>query len=111
MEGIIFEAIGTLVNVVIGILAVLAMRYLLGRYSIEEMDLIRKIVIDGVKFSQQVYGHLDGRVRYERALDRISAELSARGIEVSEERLNTLIESAVKTLKAEFKEHWPEGEG
>ena len=67
---------------------------------------IRDIVADGILFAQRVYGHLSGPERYDKALEQISNELAARGIEISKERLKLFIESILTLLQNQFGPEW-----
>ena len=92
------------------LMVIVATAYLIGclnqRLLAEEMEILRRIVADGVLCTQQVYGHLDGPERLPKALDRIDQEVRARGVSVEPERLETLIEATVKAFKREFGDHW-----
>ena len=107
MEELIFEGIEAVMRILIAVGVIFVIRWLSARFTEDEMNLIKEIVMDGVMYAQQVWGHLDGPERYPRALEKISEELKKRGINVSDERLKMFIESAVKMLKAELGENWP----
>lgn len=73
-----------------------------------EMDNKREIIELVVLFVQQVYSHLDGNARYEEALNRASILLQQKGLKITDEELQSLLESSVKNLKYEFGESWKE---
>lgn len=67
---------------------------------------IRGIIADGVLFAQQVFGHLEGKQRFKYAKDKAIQRLENKGFKVSEEDINTLIESVLKELKSEYGDNW-----
>ena len=107
MDELIFQGIEQILKVIIGVGVIYLIRFLGRRFNEDEMALIKSITLDGVIFAQQVWGHVGGDQRYLKAIEKITDELNKRGINVSDERLEMFIESAVKQLKAEFGEHWP----
>lgn len=74
-----------------------------------EDALVRKIVADGIRYAQKVYGELlDGPGRYQKALEAISLRLARWHIYVSPEELRILIESILIELQAQFGDKWYE---
>lgn len=59
-----------------------------------------------VLFVQQVYRAAGGEAKYAHARKRVIQRLEARGIEYTEQELEDLIESSVKTLKYELGSTW-----
>ena len=109
MESLIEAAllvVEELLKVVAILLAAYVIQYLRRRLNDEQMKLIEKIVADGILFTQQVYGHLDGPARFDQALMHISAALEEHGIHISPERLRILIEAILKELKMEYGQDW-----
>jgi len=70
---------------------------------IENKQLIAK---DTVLFAQQVFQDCDGETRYHAAMEVLSTKLKRYGIKVSEEELDELIHTALKTAKKEFAGVW-----
>ncbi len=107
------EIVFQLLTEILKLIAIAAGYFLIGflmqHLSEQRFKIVRAIVRDGVLFAQQVYGHLDGEVRYEKALERISAALADYGITVNEEQLDAMIEAMVKALKKEFGDDWYPG--
>ena len=94
------------------LIAVLAIyfviQFLRRRISSEDMMVVRDIVEDGVLFVQQIYGHLDGEHKYWKAVEAISEALRKKGIKISEEELQILIEATIQRLKVEWGDLWRE---
>ncbi len=66
----------------------------------------RRIIADGILFAQQVFGHLDGGVRFKEAKTWITKTLQSQGIKIDDEKLKVLIEATLKELKIEYGENW-----
>lgn len=74
-----------------------------------EDALVRKIVTDGIRYAQKVYGEsLSGSERYQKALEAISLRLGKWHIHVSPEELRILIESILIDLQGKFGDKWYE---
>lgn len=67
---------------------------------------VRKVIADGVRYAQKVYGHLDGDTRYDNALTKIVLRLNRWKIYLSEEELEMLIESILVELQKEYGVQW-----
>jgi len=110
MEGLIFDLLTEIVKltaiVLAGFTITATKNWLKSRFEEQEIKTIYAIVEDGVLFAQQVYGHLDGPERYNEAIKRIESILNERGIEVSKDQLDTMIEATVKALKSEYGDLW-----
>ena len=63
---------------------------------------IKDLVIDGVLFVQERYWDHSGMQKFELAKQWIIMRLSEKGINVSEEWIDGLIDAVVKQLRAEF---------
>jgi hypothetical protein len=59
-----------------------------------------------VQFVEQAYKDLHGKEKFEKAADWLSDQLGKVGLEVDEDDLKGLIESALKNAQAEFKKDW-----
>ena len=68
---------------------------------------IKELIIDGVLFVQEKYWEKSGQQKFELAKVWIIEQLNEKGINVSEEWLDALIDAVVKQLRAEFgDEEW-----
>lgn len=65
-------------------------------------DTKKQVVEDTVKYVQQLYETLDGKEKFQKALETATEWLNEKGIGTTEAELTILIESAVKG----FKEGW-----
>lgn len=73
-----------------------------------EAELIAKqeIVDTVVLFVQQVYTAYNGEEKYKMALVRATDIMNKKGLKITPEELETLIESSVKVMKKEFGDAW-----
>jgi len=73
-----------------------------------EAELIAKqeIVDTVVLFVQQVYAAYDGEEKYKMALARATDMMNKRGLKITPEELEVLIESSVKVMKKAFGDAW-----
>ena len=99
MSEITFEALKLVVMVVALIIA----RYLVPwlKVSIDEhqMDQIFTIIQSGVQMAQQVHGAESGETRKAIVVNYVHRMLSQKGLSISEEELDVLIEAFVKQMK------------
>jgi len=106
MEELAFEIIEQILKLAAIAAVGFIISYLRQRLSEHNLHLAQAIVTDGILFAQQVADHLNGEERYQIALTRISQGLSERGIDISGDRINTMIEATLKELKKEYGEAW-----
>ena len=93
---ILLPAVASVIAVILGVLAT----KIKTTYNDKVQDeTVRTIVKSVVEWAQQVYKDCDGPEKLQKALDKASAILNEKGITVSDEELNMLIESAVYGLK------------
>lgn len=59
----------------------------------------KKVIEDVVKYVQQVYKDVDGETKLQKATEKVSEILLAKGITVTEAEINMLIESSVYGIK------------
>lgn len=71
-----------------------------------ELESKKTLVSIAIKFIQQAYEDLDGEEKLELAMDWISEEFAKKGMNVSDEEIEGLIESTLKELKLQFKDSW-----
>jgi len=99
MSDITFEVLKLVVMVV----AVIVARYLIPwlRASVDEykMNQIIRIVESGVQMAQQVHSSEPGEARKQIVVNYVHRMLTQKGLSISEEELDTLIEAFVKQLK------------
>ncbi len=109
-EELLMELILMVLQEVLVLAATVAIGFLIAwlrrKTNAEQLKLIESIVVDGVLFAQQVYGHLDGEKKYEQAQTRILEMLKSKNITLKEEEVKVFIESTIKRLKKEFQEQW-----
>ena len=93
---ILLPAVASVIAVLLGVLAT----KIKTTYNDKVQDeTVRTIVKSVVEWAQQVYKDCDGPEKLQKALEKASAILNEKGITISDEELNMLIESAVYGLK------------
>lgn len=93
---ILLPAVASVIAVLLGVLAT----KIKTTYNDKVQDeTIRTIVKSVVEWAQQVYQDCEGPEKLQKALEKASAILNEKGITISDEELNMLIESAVYGLK------------
>lgn len=70
----------------------------------QQMEIKQGLAYDTVMYVQQVWGHLDGASRMDKAVDRFVALAGQKDIIVTAEEIEVLLESAVKALKQAWDE-------
>jgi hypothetical protein len=71
-----------------------------------ELTAKQEIVDTVVLFVQQVYATYDGEEKYKLALARATDLMNKKGLKITPEELESLIESSVKLMKKEFGDAW-----
>lgn len=71
-----------------------------------ELTAKQEIVDTVVLFVQQVYAAYDGEEKYKMALVRATDLMNKKGLKVTPEELESLIESSVKLMKKAFGDAW-----
>ena len=93
---ILLPAVASVIAVILGVLAT----KIKTTYNDKVQDeTVRTIVKSVVEWAQQVYQDCEGPKKLQKALEKASAILNEKGITISDEELNMLIESAVYGLK------------
>lgn len=93
---ILLPAVASVISVLLGVLAA----KIKTAYDNKVQDeIVRTIVESVVRWAQQVYEDCDGPEKLQAALQKASDILNEKGITISDEELNMLIESAVYGLK------------
>ena len=93
---ILLPAVASVIAVLLGVLAT----KIKTTYNDKIQDeTVRTIVKSVVEWAQQVYQDCEGPEKLQKALEKASVILNEKGITISDEELNMLIESAVYGLK------------
>lgn len=71
-----------------------------------ELTAKQEIVDTVVLFVQQVYAAYDGEEKYKMALARATDLMNKKGLKITPEELESLIESSVKVMKKELGDAW-----
>lgn len=67
-------------------------------HSAEEYEIVKAIARTTVNAVEQIFKDIHGEEKFERAFDRFKRDLEAKGIDVFQYNLRTLIECAVKEM-------------
>ena len=93
---ILLPAVASVIAVILGVLAT----KIKTTYNDKIQDeTVRTIIKSVVEWAQQVYQDCEGPEKLQKALEKASVILNEKGITISDEELNMLIESAVYGLK------------
>lgn len=99
--------------IMIPLLAALGGEYIRRRIGTEKMHRLKEelqakqeLATLAVRFAQQAYKDLGGQERGEKAMAWMAAQAEAKGIPVTEDELQGLIEAALRAVKDEFGEAW-----
>lgn len=69
----------------------------------QESEFIKQIVLAGVQYAEQRYKSGE---KLDKAAEWITARLNERGIKISQEEVEGLIEATLRQLKDQFGEEW-----
>lgn len=83
-----------------------AINFFRKKTTAEQRKIIEDVIREGVLFAQQVYKHLDGPAKFDKAVEQIVIVLKEKGLKISEAELKLLLEATLKRLKAQFGEEW-----
>ncbi|MBP3826276.1 MAG: phage holin [Butyrivibrio sp.] len=92
-----------LLKIIVMIASCLIARYLIpwlkAGIDADKEARVKEIISDAVYMAQQLYWAKTGEERKEKAIEYAKKILASKGINVSAEELNTILEAAVKQLK------------
>lgn len=71
-----------------------------------ELDTKQELAGLAVRFAEQAYKDLHGKEKYNQAAKWLAARAQERGIKVTSEEIQGLIEAALRMAKDEFGEQW-----
>ena len=99
MNEIVFEALKLAVMIIGLLIARYAVPWLKQRAENEKMEQIIVWVEQAVLMAQQVHWAKTGEERKQIVLEILKKIIEEKGIEITDEQLDTLIEAAVKSMK------------
>lgn len=109
----VISLLGTVISVVTGIIGYKISKW--GDKYIENQNTLmtteekKAVITSTVDYVEQVFKDLNGAEKLEKAKERALTLLNEQGIEITDDQLETLIEAAVKGLKAGNEEAKKEG--
>ncbi len=113
MHSLVMTIIENALIIIVTLAAGFVVAYLRRRLGVEgmqkleaELVLKQELAILAVRFIEQVYLDLDGPEKYSRAALWLSSRLEEKGITISPEEIQGLIEAALRELKDEFGNEW-----
>lgn len=71
-----------------------------------ELDTKKELATLAVKYVEQAYSDLHGPEKYKQAANWLADRSLERGISITMDEIQGLIESAIRMAKDEFGEHW-----
>jgi LL-H family phage holin len=72
----------------------------------QELRLKQGLAYDAVKFVEQAYVDLHGKDKLEQAVNWVCDRLHEKGIEINEDEIEGLVESALRGIKDAYGENW-----
>ncbi len=105
MEGLVLEAIASIVIAIAGAIGVLVANYF---RNDKRSELKVDIVLAVVAAVQQVYKVAGGAEKYRLAVDWVEQQFKAQGLDIDPQEIDLLVEKAVKSFKLEYGERWYE---
>ena len=100
------DLLSTLLSAIAVVAVYYLTKFLKKNFDDKEQEVIREIARDGVLFAQEVFEHLDGPKRYEKAMEHVSRRLKDLGIKIDAKDLEDIIHSVLKEVKSEFGALW-----
>ena len=100
MEGLLSLVFQFLQVVLFPVIATYLVMWLKQKGVHEMIKSKEDLVLDAVQFAEQVYGHLDGREKYEVALVWASNRFKQYGFKVDPEEIEGLIEAMVNEIQS-----------
>lgn len=110
MEALILSAVKDILMILITIGVGFLVAYLKKKLGVEklrkiqkESEFIKEVVTIGVKYAEQKYSSGE---KLDAATEWITTRLNEKGIKISKEEVEGLIESTIRDIKDEFGENW-----
>ncbi len=105
MEGLMLEAVLSVIIAIAGIIGVAAANYL---RNAKRGELKYEIIAAVVMAVQQVYDVAGGEEKYRLAVEWVERQFKAKGLDIDPQEIDLLVEQAVKSFKLEFGDRWYE---
>jgi len=113
MEDKLVQLAYDLLAILIPALAALTVEYLRRRLGTEKVKRIQEelatkqeLATLAVRFVEQVYKDLHGPGKYQKAADWLAGRARERGLNITSDEIQGLIEAALRAFKDEFGEGW-----
>ena len=102
-----------ILSILLPVLAVMLAEWLRRKIGVERLTRIQRelqtkkeLAALAVKFVEQVYKDLKGEEKYQEAAQWLATQAAERGINITAEEIQGLIEAALRSLKDTYGEGW-----
>lgn len=113
MDDMIMTVVENVLIIFVTVVAGYAVAYLRKRMGIEgmrrvevELALKQELAALAVRFIEQAYRDLHGPGKYQKAADWLAGRARERGLNITSDEIQGLIEAALRAFKDEFGEGW-----
>lgn len=113
LEGLVIELLQTVLYLVIITLVTVTIGWIKQKWGVEglrkfdeELRAKQDLALIAVRFAEQAYTEFDGPGKYNKAAEYLSSRLDEKNINVSEDEIKGLIESALRFTKDFFGNGW-----
>lgn len=73
----------------------------------KEAKVVKDVVVDAVRFIEQVFKHVSGKEKLMRGISKARLALHEKGLSISDDQLEMLVESVVSELNEVWKADTP----
>lgn len=101
-----FEVIQSILYIVISIGVPVIIKYLKDKNQTEKMNKVLDYAEIAVKFAEQYYYRYSGETKYKHASEWLAIQAGKIGVELTDEEVRGLIESAIRDLSAKWGDKW-----
>lgn len=113
MENLICNFLFIVMQVLIPILIAAAIKFVVDKVGTEkinkyrqELETKQELALLAVRMSEQIYYHLGGPSKLEKAMSWMIEQCGKAGLHYTEKEIRGLIEAALRMIKDEFGEEW-----
>lgn len=113
MEDLILKICSDVIYLLVTIAVGFFIAFLKQKYGTEtlkkvqyELETKKELASLAVKFAEQAYANLEGYEKYDKAVGWLTAQANKSGLKFTDDEIEGLIESALRTIKDSFGEEW-----
>lgn len=102
MKNIMFQIITEYVPVLLTAVMTILVSFIRAKYNkLADDDTKKSIIADTVRYIEQIYTNIHGNDKLNKAKGKVQELLAEKGIDISDNELTTLIESAVRDMNTD----------